>query len=75
VTPQDLVRVMTEDRENTPEINDLFEFYRQWPGLRTAMVSLAAAERLTASERMILTSMIAIVDRVGPNDLHPGTES
>lgn len=35
------------------------------------MTSLSGTEKLTPEERMILLSMIDIVDRVGPTDLHP----
>lgn len=50
-------------------IEDLVDFYRQWPDLRPGAETLAARQDLTADEREILCWMIRIVDRVGPSDL------
>ncbi|MBV7377619.1 hypothetical protein [Maritimibacter dapengensis] len=63
-----------EDGKDITGIENLFEFYRHWPELRNAMLDLANSDRLREFERTILKSMIATVDRVGPNDLHHDVE-
>ncbi|MFV0336567.1 MAG: hypothetical protein ACK5JR_21160 [Tropicimonas sp.] len=52
-------------------IESLFDFYQRWSGLRPHVMTLIASERLDAREREILTSLVDLADRVGPDDLLP----
>lgn len=57
---------MGQDRK---ELDDLLEFYNQWPDLRTRMVAVLDGSALSPDEKSILRSMIHVVDCVGPADL------
>lgn len=51
------------------ELDDLLEFYNQWPDLRTKMVAVLDGTVLTSEQQKILRAMIHLVDCVGPADL------
>ena len=51
------------------EIEDLVEFYRQWPELRSQIFDLIAENKLTMTQKKVIRSMIHVVDCVGPADL------
>lgn len=57
---------MGQDRK---ELDDLLEFYNQWPDLRVKMVAVLDGSTLTPEQQSILRSMIHLVDCVGPADL------
>ena len=51
------------------EIDDVFDFYTQWPELRDRIVALREKGGLTAEDQHILYWMIHVMDRVGPSDV------
>ncbi|MFV0360724.1 hypothetical protein [Tropicimonas sp.] len=52
-------------------IETIFEFYERWPGLRQYPAQMVGDERLPPELRETLAWMIVVIDRVGPDDLHP----
>ena len=52
-----------------PAIEDLVDFYKYWPELRSSAVKLKENNTLADKDIDILDWMIRVVDRVGPVDL------
>ena len=50
-------------------LDDLVEFYNQWPDLRAKVIDILDGPALQQHEKSILRSMIHVVDCVGPADL------
>lgn len=50
-------------------LDDLVEFYNQWPVLRAKIIEILDGPALQQDEKSILRSMIHVVDCVGPADL------
>lgn len=57
---------MGSDKER---LEDLLEFYNQWPDLRAKVIDLIDDPALRQDQRSILRSMMHVVDCVGPADL------
>lgn len=57
--------------QDTP-IDDLVEFYEQWPELRQHVKDLLQTERLDEQQKTVIRSMMHVVDCVGPADLKHG---
>lgn len=51
------------------EIEDVFDFYTQWPELRGRIVALRENGGLAPEDQQILYWMIHVIDRVGPSDV------
>ncbi len=65
---------MVDNMEEFTPIEGLFDFYRRWRELRPHVTTLIASERLDTREREILTSLVDLADRVGPDDLLPDAD-
>lgn len=50
-------------------LDDLVEFYNQWPDLRAKVICILDGPALQQDEKSILRSMMHVVDCVGPADL------
>ena len=61
--------MMVKTPESGEDIQDLVDFYQQWPELREVAMTLSRDGRLDRTERVILQWMVRVVDRVGPVDL------
>lgn len=57
--------------QKTP-IEDLVEFYEQWPELRQHVKDLLQDDRLDDRQQAVIRSMMHVVDCVGPADLKHG---
>ncbi len=55
-------------------IEGLFDFYQRWRDLRPHVMGLIASGRLDVREQEILTSLVDLADRVGPDDLFPDSD-
>lgn len=55
--------------EKKTNIEDVFDFYTQWPDLRHRIVALKDKGALTPEDQKILGWMIHVMDRVGPSDV------
>lgn len=53
-------------------IEDLVEFYEQWPDLRKHVQDLLQDDRLDEKQRAVIRSMMHVMDCVGPADLKHG---
>ncbi|SDJ19066.1 hypothetical protein [Aliiruegeria lutimaris] len=62
---------MTNEMQEMPPIESLFDFFQRWGLLRPEMEALRASDRLGPRERTILAALIDLADRVGPDDLAP----
>lgn len=56
---------------NEPAIEDLVDFYKRWPDLRTQAIEIQSEPNLSEGKRDLLEWMIMVIDRVGPADLEP----
>lgn len=54
------------------KIRDVADFHVHWPELRPIAMDLSGNRALTQTEQDILTWMIALLDRIGPQDLESG---
>ena len=59
------------DKDVPLSIDDVVDFYRQWPSLRLRVQGIVDAPQNDADQAEILNWMIKIIDRIGPNDLAP----
>jgi hypothetical protein len=57
------------DEPTKPVIEDLVDFYKNWPELRSVAVDLRKHCDLCEKDIEVLNWMIRVVDRVGPADL------
>ncbi|MEZ5861477.1 MAG: hypothetical protein R3D25_15655 [Geminicoccaceae bacterium] len=64
----DVMLGMSEN-ENLPPIRDLFDFFQHWPKLRGRVIALRESRVLDLELEGILSWMITLIDRVGPEDL------
>ncbi|NDR56190.1 hypothetical protein [Aliiruegeria sabulilitoris] len=62
---------MTNDMQELPPIESLFDFFQRWSVLRPEMEALRASDRLAPREQAILAALVDLADRVGPDDLVP----
>ena len=53
------------------EFIDLSDFFERWPNTRNSVLALMNSDKISPDEREILTAMVFVVDRVGPEDLEP----
>ena len=60
---------------NKERLEDLLEFYNQWPDLRAKVVDLLDDPALRNEQKNILRSMMHVVDCVGPADFQGGPGS
>ena len=51
------------------ELDGLYEFYHRWPDLRPRVEAIRAQPALSEADQVVLTWMIAVMDRIGPEDL------
>jgi hypothetical protein len=56
-----------------PAIEDLVDFYKYWPELRSDAVKMTKNTTLGDKDVNLLDWMIRVVDRVGPVDLERET--
>lgn len=61
--------MMVKTPKSGEQIEDLVDFYQQWPDLRDVAMNMSRDGRLDQKERVILQWMVRVVDRVGPVDL------
>lgn len=57
---------MTEEKSN---LEDLVDFYNQWPILREQVLTLSQGDTLTENQARILQQAFHVVNCVGPQDL------
>jgi len=50
------------------DIEDLIEFYNQWPELREVVQDILGNDALNLKQKEIIRSMMHVVDCVGPAD-------
>jgi len=50
-------------------IEDVVDFYRKWPDLRSRVRSLITDGVQDADDQELLRWMIKIIDRIGPHDV------
>ncbi|MDG1341244.1 MAG: hypothetical protein P8P66_14820 [Paracoccaceae bacterium] len=48
---------------------DLVDFYNRWPSLRGSALSILDRSDLKADERDVLSWLMHLADRIGPEDL------
>lgn len=55
-------------------IEDLVDFYKRWPDLRSDAESILEQKTLEPRQRVVLEWMLMVVDRVGPADFQDEQE-
>ncbi|MEM1237589.1 MAG: hypothetical protein AAGI10_11500 [Pseudomonadota bacterium] len=61
--------MMIERNFTKGPIEDLADFYTQWPSLRGVVERVIASESLSDEEREVVTWLKLLADRVGPQDI------